>query len=132
MKKNLIQFKFILVTAIVAISGLYLTSCYESNSEQAAPAPITDPGSGNPPGGGGTIPGVAVNGKIYYQQNCSLCHAAGTDDITSAFGAIDLAKQQSKISNDISQLDTIYNTMGRFNNIDQQRVDDLKKYLSGL
>lgn len=104
-----------------------LVSCFDSSAEKPAPAPIIsqDPG-------GGSSPGVAFNGKIYYQQNCASCHAAGADDTTTAFGAIDLAKQDAQIQADISQKDTVYNTMGRFNNIDQERVDDLKKYLSGI
>ncbi len=127
--KNLKQFKAVLlITTVIALS-FNLTSCYESSSEQVALPPVVSPTS---PGGGGVEPGIALNGKIYYQQNCSLCHAAGADDTTSAFGAIDLAKQQSKIANDISQIDTVYNMMGRFSDIDQERVDDLKKYLSGL
>jgi len=120
-KLKLIQITLLLMTGFVASS--VLVSCYDSNSETPAPSPVTKPGP---------APGLSFNGKVYYEQNCSACHAAGVDDTTTAFGAIDLANQQSKISNDMSKSDVTYNTMGRFNNIDQQRVDDLKKYLSGL
>ena len=123
-KLKLVQLLFLSVLG-VALAGS-LVSCYDSNAEKPAPPPVKpDPGPG--PG-----PGITFNGKVYYDQNCSSCHAAGADDMSSAFGAIDLAKQESKIANDMSTFDKTYNTMGRFNNIDQERVDDLKKYLSGL
>ncbi|VAW92262.1 hypothetical protein MNBD_GAMMA22-302 [hydrothermal vent metagenome] len=126
--KNLKQYKLLLLVTVALVFFSNLTSCYESNSEQTAPPPVVTPDDPI----GGSNPGIAFNGKIYYQQNCSLCHAAGADDNTSAFGAIDLAKQESKVSSDMSQLDTTYNMMGRFNNIDVERVADLKKYLSGI
>lgn len=116
----LLKVTFVLIA--VLLSSSVLVSCFESSSEQAPPQPpppIIDPG-------------VAYNGKVYFQQNCSYCHAAGSDDITTAYGAIDLANQQSLISSDLSQKDQVYFTMGRFDNIDQERVNDLKKYLSGL
>jgi len=124
--KTLKQVKFILMLmAGIALSST-LVSCFESSSEQGAPPPVTGPG------GGGAIPGNAVAGKVFFQQNCSLCHSAGADDTTTAFGGIDLANQNSIISNDISQYSPTYDMMGRFDNIDQERVDDLKKYLAGL
>ncbi len=121
--------RFLLLIAGI-LSSFTLVSCYESNSEEDPPIPIVSTGTG----GGGSIPdpGNAANGKIYFQQNCAICHSAGADDTTTAFGAIDLAKQQSIISSDISQSDQTFNIMARFNNIDQERVDDLKKYLSTL
>ena len=114
--------KILLILISIPLLGGVLVSCYESNSEQAPPPPVVDT----------VVPGIAANGKIFYMQNCSFCHAAGADDTTRAFGAIDLANQDSRVSNDISKNDLVYNTMGRFNNIDQERVDDLKKYLASL
>ncbi len=126
--------KFKLVRFLILIMGLVssitLTSCYESNSEEDPPNPIAGPGGGG--GGSDPDPGNASNGKVFFQQNCAICHSAGADDTTTAFGAIDLAGQQSIISADISQSDQTYNIMARFNSIDQERVDDLKKYLSTL
>lgn len=110
----------------MAVLSVALVSCYESGSEQVPPPPVTT-GGGNTP-----APGIAANGKIFYRQNCSVCHSAGNDDTTSAFGAINLANQNSRISTDISHFDTTYNMMARFTSIDQARVDDLKKYLAGL
>ena len=111
---------------ILTVMSASLLSCYESDAEQVAPPAVNvSPGVILPPG-------VAANGRIFYRQNCSVCHAAGSDDPTSAFGAIDLANQNSRISSDMSHFDQTYNMMGRFTNIDQARVDDLKKYLSGL
>jgi cytochrome c5 len=124
--KNLKLVQLLIIAILgVAVSST-LVSCYESNAETSAPAPI-DPDPGPGPG-----PGLSFNGKVYYDQNCSSCHAAGADDTSKAFGAIDLANQESKIANNMSAFDQTYNTMGRFDNVDQERVDDLKKYLSGL
>ncbi len=110
--------------AAVVVSGL--SACYESSSEDPAPPPISISGSDNLPAGN------PANGRIFYLQNCSVCHAAGGDDTTRAFGAIDLANQGSRISGDISHFDKTYNLMSRFSDLDQQRVDDLKQYLAGL
>ncbi len=124
------RFKLVrfLILILGVVSSTILTSCYESNSEEDAPDPVVGTGGGGPV----PDPGNAFNGKIYFQQNCAICHSAGADDTTTAFAAIDLAGQQSIISTDISQSDQTFNIMARFNNIDQERVDDLKKYLSTL
>ena len=117
-----------LILMMAVVSSITLTSCFESNSEEDPPDPIVGTGGDGPV----PVPGNASNGKIFFQQNCAICHSAGADDTTTAFGAIDLAGQQSIISTDISQSDQTFNIMARFNNIDQERVDDLKKYLSTL
>ncbi len=114
----------ILLAAILMSAGL--VSCYESNSEDDAPPALGVTG-------GDSLPvGNALNGRIFYNQNCSVCHAAGSDDTTRAFGAIDLANQGSRISGDMSHFDETYGLMARFTDLDQPRVDDLKRYLSGL
>ncbi len=115
----------IVTLAVMTMSGS-LVSCYESNSEEEAPPAVGISSVDSLP------VGKALNGRIFYIQNCSVCHAAGADDTTRAFGAIDLANQGSRISGDMSQFDETYNLMGRFTNLDQERVDDLKRYLSGL
>lgn len=112
------------LAAILMSAGL--ASCYESNSEEEAP-----PALGVADGDIQPV-GNALNGRIFYNQNCSICHAAGGDDTTRAFGAIDLANQGSRISGDMSHFDETYNLMARFTDLDQARVDDLKRYLSGL
>ena len=114
----------IVLLAILMSAGL--VSCYESNSEEQAPPALGVSGGDSPPAGN------ALNGRIFYNQNCSICHAAGSDDTTRAFGAIDLANQGSRISGDMSHFDETYNLMARFTDLDQARVDDLKRYLSGL
>jgi len=114
----------IMLTALLMAVGL--TSCYDSSSEEDAPPALVIGGDDQP------LAGNAANGKIFYTQNCSVCHAAGNDDTTRAFGAIDLANQGSRISGDMSHFDETYNLMARFNDLDQPRVDDLKRYLSGL
>lgn len=121
---GLLRILVISAAAVTIASGL--TACYESSSEDPAPPPISISGGNNLPVGNPT------NGRIFYNQNCSVCHAAGGDDTTRAFGAIDLANQGSRISGDISHFDKTYNLMSRFVDLDQQRVDDLKQYLAGL
>ncbi len=123
---NFRPWRALAVTLAAILISTSLVSCFESNSEGPAPPAINI-------SGGGSIPaGNALNGKIFYTQNCSICHAAGNDDTTRVFGAIDLANQGSRISGDMSNFDLTYNLMSRFNNLDQERVDDLKRYLSGL
>jgi mono/diheme cytochrome c family protein len=118
--------RLLIITLAAIAMSISLVSCYESNSEETAPPAVEATG-------GGTLPvGDALNGRIFYRQNCSVCHAAGSDDTTRAFGAIDLANQGSRISGDMSHFDTTYNLMTRFTNLDQERVDDLKRYLAGL
>ena len=114
----------IALAAILMSTGL--VSCYESNSEEDAPPAFGITGDDNLPVGN------ALSGRTFYNQNCSVCHAAGADDTTRAFGAIDLANQGSRISGDMSHFDETYNLMARFTDLDQARVDDLKRYLSGL
>ena len=118
--------RLLILTLATIVIGSSLVSCNESNSEEAAPPAVGIPGGNNPPAGN------ALNGSRFYTQNCSVCHAAGGDDTTRAFGAIDLANQGSRISGDMSHFDETYNLMARFTNLDQERVDDLKRYLSGL
>ena len=120
------QFRRIGIVLAVLALGPGLVSCYESNSEEDAPPALGVIGGGTPPAGN------ALSGRIFYNQNCSVCHAAGSDDTTRAFGAIDLANQGSRISGDMSHFDQTYGLMARFTDLDQARVDDLKRYLSGL
>lgn len=120
------RLRILVITAAAVAIAASLAACYESNSEDPAPPPISITGGDSLPAGN------PANGKIFYTQNCSICHAAGSDDTTRAFGAIDLANQGSRISSDISHFDKTYNLMSRFVDLDQQRVDDLKQYLAGL
>jgi mono/diheme cytochrome c family protein len=120
------QWRLLLAILAAIVTSASLVSCYESNSEATAPPAVDTLGGGNLPVGN------ALNGKIFYRQNCSVCHAAGSEDTTRAFGAIDLANQGSRISSDMSHFDKSYNLMARFTNLDQERVDDLKRYLAGL
>jgi mono/diheme cytochrome c family protein len=74
------------------------------------------------------------NGRIYYETNCSGCHAAGNADPTSAFNASDL-KLSTKITTDMSG--TIiyggqYDLMKRFTAVPRNRIDDLKTYLTSV
>lgn len=114
------------IVSVALLMSSALASCYDSNSEEDAPPAMVIGGGAQP------LAGNAINGKVFYNQNCSVCHAAGNDDTTRAFGAIDLANQGSRISGDMSHFDETYNLMARFNNLDADRVNDLKRYLSGL
>lgn len=117
--------KLTTITLMVILS-VALTGCFDSSSEQAAPAAIIIP---TPP-----PTGVTANGKIYYQSNCAACHQAGADDTTSAFSAIDLAQNQDKIATDMSTFDGTsgFNLMGAYSNVPAQRVADLKVYFASI
>ncbi len=113
--------KLLIATLLVTLS-FALSNCYDSTSEVPPPQVATPP----PP-----LLGLATNGHIYYQNRCATCHSAGRDDITSAFGAVDLARRQDMIAVDISNFDQTsgFNLMGTYNDIPAQRVADLKAYL---
>ena len=117
-----------LSTIFVLALSLALTSCYDSNSEDPAPAPLVP--VQQPP----TIVGLTSNGSIYYQSNCAVCHKAGQDDPTSAFGASDLAQRHDMITTDMSSFDatSTFDLMGAFGSVPAQRTADLKAYLQSV
>ncbi len=110
---------------LVLILSFAVVGCYESSSDNLHSTVIVDDGGGAPIGS-------VVNGKIYYQSNCSSCHAAGADDTTTAFGSSDLSQKQGLIANDMSALDPTNKMMTQLNDVSQQRVDDLVAYLATL
>ena len=103
--------------------SLALGGCFDSGSEQAPPPPVKP-----------APVGVVSDGSTYYKTNCGSCHMAGADDTTAAFGASDLAQKQDMITNDMSAFDTTstFDLMLAFNSVPDQRVADLKAYLSSL
>lgn len=109
--------------ATVVMLSLALVGCFESGSEQTAPPPVLP-----------APVGVVSDGSTYYKTNCGTCHSAGTDDITSAFGASNLAQKQDMITNNMSTFDTTstFDLMLAFNNVPDQRVADLKAYLASV
>ncbi len=118
-----------LTTMILMLAlSLALVGCYDSNSEEAAPAPLLSPQQPV------SIVGLTANGSIYYQNNCAVCHKAGQDDPTSAFGAADLAQRHDMVTTDMSNFDTTstFNMMGAFGSLPAQRVADLKAYLQSV
>ena len=111
---------------LILFLSLSVVGCYDSSSDNEPRTVVVDDG-----GGGGGI-GSGADGAIYYNSNCSTCHAAGTDDTNTAFGAADLAQKQDMITNDMSAYDATFNMMTQFDNVSQKRVDDLKAYLVTL
>jgi len=111
---------------LVLILSFAVAGCYESSSDNLH---STVDGGDN---GGGAPIGSSANGKIYYNSNCSACHAAGADDTTTAFGSSDLRQKQALIANDMSALDPTNKMMTQLNDVSQQRVDDLIAYLATL
>jgi len=84
-----------------------------------------------------SITAVAADGKIFYQYECGGCHSAGKDDGISAFASSDLAQKQNLIKANLSEfgatgINNVENIMGRFSNLSEQRVADLKAYLKSL
>lgn len=118
MKNKYIMFFIILFTVVI-------TSC-DSGPKNNDPKTTT-------PNTNTTITGISAQGKIYFETNCTGCHAAGTDDTTTAFGATDL-----KLTKDIKTDMSVYgdqsnlNLMARFSNVSAQRVADLKAYMASL
>lgn len=117
--------KLTIMISIMTLSTA-LASCYESNSEELAPAPVATPPT--------PAAGIIVNGSTYYQNSCGICHKAGQDDPTSAFGASDLAQRHDLITTNMSNFDTTssFNLMGAFVSVPEQRVADLKAYLASV
>jgi len=111
---------------LIMFFSIFVTACYDSSSDNLHSA--VDGGDN----GGGAPIGSSANGKIYYNSNCSACHAAGDDDITTAFGSSDLRQKQDLIANDMSALDPTNKMMTQLNNVSQQRIDDLVAYLATL
>jgi len=110
-------------TAFVAMLSLGLGGCFDSGSEQAPPPPVKPAPIGK-----------ISDGSTYYKTNCGSCHMVGADDITSAFGASDLAQKQDMITNNMSAYDTTstFDLMLAFNAVPDQRVADLKAYLASV
>ncbi len=121
------MYKLTTMTLMLTLS-LALAGCYDSNSEDPAPAPLV------PVQLPASIVGLNTNGSIYYQNNCAACHKAGQDDPTSAFGASDLAQRHDMIASDMSNFDatSTFNMMGAYGSVPAQRVADLKAYLQSV
>ena len=75
---------------------------------------------------------VIPNGQAFYAANCAICHSAGSDDITSAFLASDLALRANPLTRDLSMYGGQYQLMGAYNALAQVNVDELKAYLNTL
>ncbi|MGD8569197.1 MAG: Ig-like domain-containing protein [Gammaproteobacteria bacterium] len=75
---------------------------------------------------------VIPNGLAFYTGNCGICHAAGADDVTTAFNATDLAQRANPLVRDISTYNGQYQLMGTFYNVSQQNIDELKAYVATL
>jgi mono/diheme cytochrome c family protein len=112
--------KLMTMSLMVTLS-LGLAGCFNSGSEESPPPAVEPPPTG-----------LVANGATYYATNCGSCHSAGTDDTTNAFGASDLAQKQDMITNDMSTYDQSsgFDLMTVFSDLPDQRVADLKSYLS--
>jgi hypothetical protein len=75
---------------------------------------------------------VIPNGQAFYASNCAICHSAGSDDITSAFLASDLALRANPLTRDLSMYGGQYQLMGAYNALAQVNIDELKAYLATL
>ncbi|MDH5324458.1 MAG: Ig-like domain-containing protein [Gammaproteobacteria bacterium] len=75
---------------------------------------------------------VIPNGRAFYAAKCAICHAAGVDDTSRAFNASDLALKSMPLSRNLSLYGGPYELMGAFNNIPQNKVDELRAYFASL
>jgi len=74
-------------------------------------------------------PLVISEGKSYYQQNCAICHQAGSDDTSHAFFSSDIARKQAMLTTNLGDLDGVYQLMGSYQEVEQENIDRLKAYL---
>ncbi len=91
--------------------------------------------------GGGTATATVVvtisdqvipNGQAFYAANCMVCHAAGTDDTTTAFNSSDLALKANPLITNMTIYGGQYQLMGTFYNVSQTNIDELKAYINTL
>jgi len=75
---------------------------------------------------------VIDEGRAYYQLKCAICHAAGQDDNTQAFLSTDLKESQSPLQPDLTMYGGMYQLMGNFSAVDQDKIDVLKAYILHL
>jgi len=75
---------------------------------------------------------VTPNVMAYYAQKCQVCHAAGSEDTSTAFMATDLALRANPLSRDITAYGGEFQLMGAFYDIPQQKVDELKAFLGSI
>ena len=75
---------------------------------------------------------VIPNGMAYYAQNCQVCHAAGSEDTSTAFKSTDLALRTNPLSRDITVYGGEFQLMGVFYDIPQRKVDELKAFLANI
>ena len=117
----------------MSVLSLALFGCFDSSSEKAAPAAV-DPAPATPtPTPPPVIIGNAADGLVYYNNNCSVCHAAGTADGSSAFSASDLkanGPNSKLIVSNMADYEKTHNLMTKFDNVPVQRVADLNSYLN--
>ena len=114
----------------MSVLSLALFGCFDSSSEQAAPAAVTTP---TPPPAPAPIVGNAADGLVYYNNNCAVCHAAGTTDPSSVFTASDLkvkGNSSKLIVSNMSEYSKTHDLMKKFDNVPVQRVADLNAYLN--
>lgn len=75
---------------------------------------------------------VIPNGQAFYAANCAICHSAGSDDVTIAFNASDLAQRANPLTKDLTMYGGQYQLMGAYYALAQPDVDELKAYIATL
>jgi len=75
---------------------------------------------------------VISEGKAYYQKQCAICHAAGSDDTSRAFLASDLRLSESPLQPDLTDYGGEFKLMGSFYDVAQDKIDGLKAYILTL
>lgn len=75
---------------------------------------------------------VIPNGRLFYANNCAICHSAGTDDNSSAFNGTDLSLMSNELSTNMTAFGGSYELMGAYNDVPQVNIDELKAYLASL
>ena len=68
----------------------------------------------------------------FYAQNCGVCHAAGSEDTSTAFLSTDLALRANPLTRDMTAYGGEFQLMGAFFDIPQKKLDELKAFLASI
>ena len=77
---------------------------------------------------------IIASGRDYFNRECGICHAAGSEDQQSAFNASDLVQSSNNFDYDMSLSDQLWNPplMAYYSNLSQKEVDGLRAYIGSL
>lgn len=74
---------------------------------------------------------IIDSGRDYFNKECGICHAAGSEDPQTAFNASDLVLSTNNLDYDMSLSDQVWNPplMLYYSNLSQKELDGLRAYI---